>query len=577
MPTPGPRTSAATRRRVERSAGELSTAAIRRMETNHDWYRAAVRGGPLVGRAGRPGRHRAPSSRGTATRWAARTITADVFGTAPRELTRSVSLQQTLDLVRIVVDVVEDAGRRPGRARRGAGGCARRCCATPARSPSRPPRSTPQAAEARGAWDARLEALVVDAVLRGEADDALQSRAAALGWGTVTPRRRGRRDRRRRAARPAVVDALRRAAARLRRRRRWPPSRAAGWSCILGGVEDAGSTAHGAGRRTSATGPSWSGPTVPHLFAAGRSARAALSGLLRRAGLARRAPPGAGRRPAPRAGARRRRAARAAAGRPHLPPAGGRRRRRCSRPRRPTSTAAAALEAHGPGLFVHPNTVRYRLGRIADVTGYDLTHPREAHIVRIALAVGRLGPAAAPGRRRRRPADAAVTGPTSPLCRNPPNRRQDCWCRSVTTRSRRSREGWRRARHRLPRTGLPDPRLPRPLARAARRRATAWAGSPTSPASTSSPTAPTSDAETIKDTAVAQPLIVAAGLVAVLGALRATRPTARPASARRPGTPSARSPPPPSPACSRAEQAMALRPRARPGHGRGQRRRPRPA
>ena len=40
MPTPGPRTSAATRRRVERSAGALSTAAIRRMETNHDWYRA---------------------------------------------------------------------------------------------------------------------------------------------------------------------------------------------------------------------------------------------------------------------------------------------------------------------------------------------------------------------------------------------------------------------------------------------------------------------------------------------------------------------------------------------------------
>ena len=40
MPTKGHRTSAATRRRVERSAGALSTAAIRRMETNHDWYRA---------------------------------------------------------------------------------------------------------------------------------------------------------------------------------------------------------------------------------------------------------------------------------------------------------------------------------------------------------------------------------------------------------------------------------------------------------------------------------------------------------------------------------------------------------
>ena len=41
-----------------------------------------------------------------------------------------------------------------------------------------------QAAEARGAWDARLESLVVDALLRGEADDSLRSRAAALGWGS---------------------------------------------------------------------------------------------------------------------------------------------------------------------------------------------------------------------------------------------------------------------------------------------------------------------------------------------------------------------------------------------------------
>ena len=40
-----------------------------------------------------------------------------------------------------------------------------------------------RAAEVRGAWDARLEALVVDAVLRSEADEAVLSRASALGWG----------------------------------------------------------------------------------------------------------------------------------------------------------------------------------------------------------------------------------------------------------------------------------------------------------------------------------------------------------------------------------------------------------
>ena len=39
-----------------------------------------------------------------------------------------------------------------------------------------------RAAEARGLWDARLEALVVDSILSGEYDDALPSRIAALGW-----------------------------------------------------------------------------------------------------------------------------------------------------------------------------------------------------------------------------------------------------------------------------------------------------------------------------------------------------------------------------------------------------------
>ena len=54
------------------------------------------------------------------------------------------------------------------------------------------------AAEARGTWDARLEALVVDAVVRGPLpddvgragdDDALVSRAAALGWDPALPAR----------------------------------------------------------------------------------------------------------------------------------------------------------------------------------------------------------------------------------------------------------------------------------------------------------------------------------------------------------------------------------------------------
>ena len=134
------------------------------------------------------------------------TITADVFGTAPRELARAVTLQQTVEMVRVTIEV-----------RRGERTDGRRTAATspgPRRRVLRYSREVAfaaaqvyaQAAEARGAWDARLEALVVDALLRGEADEAVRSRAAALGWGPAGRRRgrrhaaRGDRSRRRRIA-----------------------------------------------------------------------------------------------------------------------------------------------------------------------------------------------------------------------------------------------------------------------------------------------------------------------------------------------------------------------------------------
>jgi len=41
-------------------------------------------------------------------------------------------------------------------------------------------------------------------------------------------------------------------------------------------------------------------------------------------------------------------------------------------------------------LFVHPNTVRYRLRRIADLTGRSAGNPRGALVLRVGLAVGRL-------------------------------------------------------------------------------------------------------------------------------------------------------------------------------------------
>jgi DNA-binding PucR family transcriptional regulator len=53
--------------------------------------------------------------------------------------------------------------------------------------------------------------------------------------------------------------------------------------------------------------------------------------------------------------------------------------------------SGGAIEACARKLFVHPNTVRYRLKRIADFTGRDPTLPRDAYVLRVASTVGRLG------------------------------------------------------------------------------------------------------------------------------------------------------------------------------------------
>ncbi len=49
-----------------------------------------------------------------------------------------------------------------------------------------------------------------------------------------------------------------------------------------------------------------------------------------------------------------------------------------------------AIEACARKLFVHPNTVRYRLRRITDFTGRDPTQPRDAYVLRVATTVGHL-------------------------------------------------------------------------------------------------------------------------------------------------------------------------------------------
>jgi DNA-binding PucR family transcriptional regulator len=314
-----------------------------------------------------------------------RQITGEVFGTAPRELARTVSLQQTVEMVRITIGVVEEATatiagpQHAAELREAVLVYAREVAFAAAQVYA-------QAAEARGAWDARLEAMVVDALMRGETDEALRSRAAALGWGSPssvtvvigTP--------------PddepeAVVDGVRRAA------------RHAGLDvlvavqgdrlvAVLGGAPDP-LRASRALLAQFGPGPIVIGPPVPDLMSATASAQAAVAGLVASTGW-----PGTP-RPVLAADLL---AERTIDGDPvarrqlvddvYLPlvAAGGGLVETVSA----YLEQAGSLEATARVLYVHPNTVRYRLRRAADVTGYAATTPREAFVLHVALVVGRL-------------------------------------------------------------------------------------------------------------------------------------------------------------------------------------------
>ncbi|MGI8768215.1 MAG: PucR family transcriptional regulator, partial [Propionibacteriaceae bacterium] len=52
--------------------------------------------------------------------------------------------------------------------------------------------------------------------------------------------------------------------------------------------------------------------------------------------------------------------------------------------------SGSSVEATARALFVHANTVRYRLKRIHEVTGYSPLAARDAYALRLALTLGRL-------------------------------------------------------------------------------------------------------------------------------------------------------------------------------------------
>src|SRR5699024_4457926 len=53
-------------------------------------------------------------------------------------------------------------------------------------------------------------------------------------------------------------------------------------------------------------------------------------------------------------------------------------------------TCGGSLEATARELFIHANTVRYRLKRVSETTGWDPTTPRDAYVLQVALMTGRL-------------------------------------------------------------------------------------------------------------------------------------------------------------------------------------------
>ena len=51
---------------------------------------------------------------------------------------------------------------------------------------------------------------------------------------------------------------------------------------------------------------------------------------------------------------------------------------------------AGVLEACARSLYVHPNTVRYRLRRVADLTGAQASDARGSRLLQMAIALDRL-------------------------------------------------------------------------------------------------------------------------------------------------------------------------------------------
>jgi DNA-binding PucR family transcriptional regulator len=316
-------------------------------------------------------------------------LTMEVFGSAPRSFAGVITLQQTVAMIRLSIEVAEAelAGRvspeHEAEVRENILRYGRELAFATADVYA-------HAAEMRGAWDARLEALIVDSIMRGDADESVRTRASALGWvesGHVAVMVGNVRDDGAAGSHETIVDEVRDAA-----RHGGMASLVAVQGdrlvVVLGGVDDADK----AGALLASyfeEGPVVIGPVVADLLSAHVSAAEAIAGLRAAAGWPERPwPLTSDDLLAERALAGDDLARHELVTNVYVP------LRSASSGLLDTLTAfldqGGSIEGTSRVLFVHPNTVRYRLKRILDLTGLAPGDARHAFALRIAVVLGRL-------------------------------------------------------------------------------------------------------------------------------------------------------------------------------------------
>ncbi|GLE52234.1 PucR family transcriptional regulator [Mycobacterium montefiorense] len=321
--------------------------------------------------------------------------TAQAFELVPQDLTRRIALRHSVDMVRVTMEFFEEVVPLLARSEEqltaltvGILKYSRDLAFTFAGEYA-------DAAEARGSWDSRMEASVVDAVVRGDTGPELLSRAAALNWDTTAPATvvvgtpAPNRDNTNSEGASERASQIVRDTAALHGRAALTDVHGTWLVAIVSGQLSPTDKFLGDLLRAFADGPVVIGPTAPMLTAAYHSASEAISGMNAVAGWGGAPRPVLARELLPERALMGDASAIVALHTDVMGPladAG------------PTLIetldayldCGGAIEACARKLFVHPNTVRYRLKRITDFTGRDPTRPRDAYVLRVAATVGQL-------------------------------------------------------------------------------------------------------------------------------------------------------------------------------------------